>query len=87
MISIAKWQWENVVGLLGLLPQLHSNSQVDAWKWQEYQKANGSRELRQDFAARHSSLMVREKTDIQEEDPFIAEARRLVGDDLLEIKK
>ena len=28
-----------------------------------------------------------EESDIQEEDPFIAEARKLVGEDLLEIKK
>ena len=31
--------------------------------------------------------MVQNEPDKQEEDPFIAEARKLVGDDLLEIKK
>lgn len=42
--------------------------------------------LREDFIStqQHEGP---EETDIQEEDPFIAEARKLVGDELLEIKE
>lgn len=42
--------------------------------------------IREDFISTQQ-LDGSEETDIQEEDPFIAEARKLVGDDLLEIKK
>ena len=41
--------------------------------------------LREDFISTQQ-LDGPEETDIKEEDPFIAEARKLVGDDLLEIK-
>lgn len=43
-------------------------------------------QLREDFISTQHQDGPEEK-DIQEEDPFIAEARKLVGDDLLEIKK
>ena len=43
-------------------------------------------QLREDFISTQQ-LDGSEETDIKEEDPFIAEARKLVGDDLLEIKK
>lgn len=43
-------------------------------------------QLREDFISTQHHDGPEEK-DLQEEDPFIAEARKLVGDDLLEIKK
>jgi DNA polymerase III subunit gamma/tau len=43
-------------------------------------------QLREEFISTQQ-LDSSEETDKQEEDPFIAEARKLVGDDLLEIKK
>lgn len=43
-------------------------------------------QIREEFISTQQ-LDTSEETNIQEEDPFIAEARKLVGDDLLEIKK